>query len=501
MTTRTDDPVVAPDVTGEATSSRPTWWGSPLGAVLPGLVVGALTAFVGIGRSSLWRDEAYSLGATHQLGDTLRETRGTMALYYLLLRGWTTVSEDPGWMRALSALVALAALVVAVRLVDRLVDRAVARWTGVLLGLSLLWVVYAQEARSYALVMLLTAVSWTAFDHLVADDDVPPRRRFWTAVHLGTAIALPLSQGLAALQVAAQLVALGAGRADRRAWRRLGPGVALAVAVTGILTVAGTGENGSWVVPVNAQQLRALFDGFSSDIPLLAVGLYVLGGLGAGHLLRGAAGGDPVARVRAVVPLAWAVVPPAALLAISLVGRPTLVPRYVAASAIGVAVLWAVAIRRLDRSSSFAAPVVGLVVVALLAIGQVRLHGSTGDDWRAAADAVAARAEPGDVVLLPDDELRPPFEAAWQEVEEPPAVSVLGSPRPLGPVRRFDEDIPDEDLTVAARAHSRVWVVAESREGRRREVIDELTGADGGYRVAGTWAEAGGVPATLLVRD
>ncbi len=481
-------PTRAPDAATPGPSS--SW-----APVLPGLVVGAVAAVVGLDRSSLWRDEAYSLGAVHQLGPTLRETRGTMGAYYLLLRAWTTVSDSAVWMRSLSVVLALAALVVVVRLVARVADAATATRAGVFLGLSLLWVAYAQEARSYALVLLLTAVSWTALDHVVADEG--PTRRRWLLAHVATAALLPLAQGLAALQLAAQGVALLAGRADRRSWRALAPGLATSVAVTGLLAAVGTGEAGSWVAPVDRDQIRALIDSFTSDVPVLALVLLALAGAGAVLCARaaGAPDADVVTRVRAVAPVAWAVVPPALLLAISLAGRPTLVPRYVMASAAGVAVLWAVASARLDARRDL--PLAAVVVTALLALGQVRLHDQTGDDWRAAARAVAAEARPGDVVLLPTSEVRPPFEAAWAEADGDP-LAVVGSDRPLGEVRRIDDHLPDDELVEAAQAHERVWVVAEDREGLRTEAIEDLEAA--GYRTAGTWAEAGEVPATLLVR-
>ena len=45
-----------------------------------------------ITRLPLWIDEAFSVGATNQLVSTIRNTGGTMALYYVLLNEWTAVT-------------------------------------------------------------------------------------------------------------------------------------------------------------------------------------------------------------------------------------------------------------------------------------------------------------------------------------------------------------------------------------------------------------------------
>ncbi|HEX7131077.1 MAG TPA: hypothetical protein VF228_00795 [Iamia sp.] len=493
--TTTTDPAPEAETTAPLPDRLGQW-----GVVGPGLAVGAVCALVGLDRSSLWRDEAYSLGAVHQMETTLRETRGTMGAYYLLLRVWTTVSDSAWWMRSLSVVLALAALVVVVRLVARAADARTARWAGVLLGLSLLWVAYAQEARSYALVLLLTATSWMAVDHVLTDHG--PERRRWVVVHVATAVVLPLAQGLAVLQLAAQAAALLAGRADRRTWRAIAPGLAASLAVTGALTAVGTGEAGTWIAPVDGTQLRTLAESLTSEVPIFLVllaGLAVVGAVLCARRTRD--GDDEVARIRAAAPVAWAVVPPALLLAISLLGRPTLVPRYVMASAAGVAVLWAVAVRALDgRRGAARAPLVGVAVVALLVVGQVRLHDTTGDDWRLTARALAAEPKDGDVILLATSEIRPPFEAAWVELDSAPIMTVVNSPRPLGRVLRIEEvGLSDAEAVDAAQARHRVWVVGEERDPLRADAVDELI--DAGFRSERTIATEGGVPAELLVRS
>lgn len=486
-------PAAPPRPSAAAAPATPPWWA----VAGPGLVVGAVAALVGLDRASLWRDEAYSLGAVHQLGPTLRETRGTMGLYYVLLRGWATFSDSAWWLRLLSVLLALAALAVVVHLAHRLLGPAVARLAGLFLGLSVLWVAYAQEARSYTLVLLLSAGAWTALDHALAATDDRRRRRWW-ALHAALCLVLPTAHGLAALQVLAHPVALALGGADRRAWRHALPGVFGCLAVTGGLVALGTSEAGTWIAPLDATQLRVGLESATSAVLPFTLALTALLAVGAGLSVRRIRARPPgPERIRAALPLAWALVPPVLLAAVSLV-RPTFVPRYAMASAGGIALLLAVAATTLDGRRPGRPPLVALAVVAVLAAGQVDLHAAAGDDWRSAAHTVAHRARPGDALLLAESEVRPPFEAAWAEGHDRPALALVNGPRPLGEVRRVDRHLDDADAVERARSRDRVWLVGETRATSRARALDVLTTSS--HALESTWEEDGLTVHLLVAR-
>ncbi|HXH57369.1 hypothetical protein [Iamia sp.] len=483
-------------------SGPPELWWRVTG---PGLLVAAVCVFVGLDRASLWRDEAYTLGAVHQLGPTLRETSATMGLYYAVLSVWATVSDSIWWMRALSALFALGALALLGRLATGLVGSATARRACLFLGLSVLFVRYAQEARSYALVLLLTTASWLVLHRALAATDAEPARarRLWW-LHTVLCTLMPLGHGLAALQVLAQPAALLAGRADRRAWVGALPGVTGSLIVTAGLLTVGASDVGNWIQPLNAGQIGDNASAFTSSSPPLMLVLVALIGVGAVLALRRARSATP-GRVRTelVIPVAWAVVPPVLLLGLSIV-RPSLVPRYLIGSTPGVALLLALACRRLDDARGrVRLPLAAALTGAVLLVGQIGIHGPAGDDWRAAARTVAARAEPGDRILLAESEVRPAFEAAWREVDDPPALPLVNSPRPLGEVLRIEPLLADEESWIQARDIERVWLVDEERAPERVQALDFLTDPATGeptHRLAGTWNADTGVTAHLLVR-
>jgi len=468
----------------------------------PGLVLGLVSALYGLGRTSLWLDESYSLGAVHQLGRTLRETSGTMGGYYVVLRAWTTVSESAWWMRSLSVVAAGLALVVVGRVAQRLQGARIARLTVLLTALSYLWLVYAREARSYGMVMLLTAVSWLALDHALAAPDDRARRRWWLA-HSALATALPLFHGLSALQVLPHAGAVAAAGGDRRTWTRLARGLVGSLVVTGALLSVGAGKVGDWVTPLSPDLVWTAFRLLTNPIPLFTlacVGLLGWSTVGQARAARATAAG--LARARTIAPVLWALAPLVLLVGLSVV-RPSLVPRYLIGSTPGLALLMATGLDRITRPDLRRLAIVGLV--AILATGHLDVHAPAVDGWERATTVVADEARPGDGLLLVGEADRPPFEAEWRDRDNPD-LALVGSDRPLGTVLRFEDD----DLSPAARrtraaSTDRIWVVGDTVFGTFDTTVDALVdgtpGSPATHREVARWAEDGvAVEVVLLER-
>ncbi len=482
------------------TTTDRAWWH----AAVPGVVVGLVSAGIGLDRKALWLDEAYTLGAIHQLGSALRDTSGTMGLYYVVLRGWTAPSESVLWMRGLSLLFGLAAIVVVVRLATRLGDRRFAAAAGLVLALSPMWFSYAREARSYALVLLLVSVSWLALDHGMADVDGRCRRRWWL-VHTVVALLLPLAHGLAVLQLVPQVGVVALGPRSRSARVGVVRGLVAATFVTGLLLVAGARSVGDWVSPLSAEQAGFLVGRFTSSVALLGVVLSIV--VVAGALVGGR---DAVraesarARARALLPLAWGLVPVLALALVSLL-RPSFIPRYAVGSAPGVALLMVIAVRQFGRWRSAAGyGLLALIVVALL-VGRIEVERAPEDGWTMAATVVADGARPGDTLLLAvEPTTRPAFEAAWRDVDRPDEpVALVAADRPLGRVLRFEPDQTPSDVRWAeARGADRLWVVGDERRlelDRLRWLVDGWAGRPPSHREVDRWeTDEPGVVVVLL---
>jgi mannosyltransferase len=198
-----------------------------LGAVI---AVGALLRFATLGVQRPWVDEAVTAGLLRlDLGGMLSAvstTESTPPLYYLLARAWAVVfGTGAVGLRSLSALLGTLTIPVAYAIGATLVSRRAGLFAAALTAVSPPLVWYSQEARSYALLILLCALSLLFLAHALrggTERDVI----LWA---LAAVLAL-LTHYFAAFLVAGEAVWLLAAFPDRRraAW-----GVA-AVALCGV---------------------------------------------------------------------------------------------------------------------------------------------------------------------------------------------------------------------------------------------------------------------------
>ncbi len=487
----------APARPAEAAAPAPPPRATPGGrTAAPGRGIGGVTARYRLAHPGLWLDEAYTLGAVHQLRSSVPETSWTMSGYYAVLRVWFWVAETVWWMRLPSVVAALGAVAVTVLVARRLLGEREARLAGILLVLSPMWLTYAQEARSYGFVMLAVSLSWLAVDHGISAPD-PRHRRWWWLLHTAIGLYLPLLHGLTALQVLPQLGVLLAVRADRGTWLRALRGVAACLLITGTLARTASEEVGNWVDPVSVDSINFTLERFFSRWVYLCFGLValVLVGVAVG-LVAARRAATRLDRARAVVPVLWGVAPLVLLTVLSL-ARPSLVPRYAVGCVPGLALLMAVAVERVGRPRWPAAPrarAVGAVVVAAaLVAGHVYLHTRPVDGWTVAAHRVAAGLEPGDTILISrEPTTRPPFEAAWREVDPAAEPVLIPADRPRGEVLRFEPDDTDgTERWNQARAAGRIWVVADNTRQELDRlpslIVDGVAGRPASHREIARW--------------
>jgi mannosyltransferase len=440
------------------------------------------------------------------LGTTLRDTGGTMALFYALLTPLSRLGISREWLRFPSVVFAMAAMPVLWATARRAFDRNVATLAALFTAGSWLAVRYAQSARSYALVLLLVTVSWWALLRAVSSDDPRKARHAWWLFTVAVVLA-PLAHGLAILQLGAQAAWLAVGPDRGRTLRRARPALVGAAAVTLGLLAIGANQVASWVPPINRTQLAQLIAALTG--PTLAASLIlgaatIAGVAAAVHRHRHEA--DPVRRWMALIPIAWGLVPVVGLILLSF-ARPYLVSRYVAASAPGIGMLLALAATDDAWGPRRSKQAVGVVIALLLLAGQVDLHRWPGDDWAGAVRVIAAEAHPDDAVIFTNPSVRSAFDFAWNELPaeaRPTTPAALSPVEPIGDIRRFYVIVPFDRLPRAAvsSGHDRLWVVDQDGTSLANERIRFL--ADGAvvrtFRVASRVELAGGVRVTLLVR-
>ncbi len=378
------------------------WVGVGLGA-LAGLSV---LLRVGVLDAGLWVDEGLSFGiADRPLGDipgVLRQD-GSPPLYYVLLHGWIalTGARSEAALHALSLGIAVLTVPVAYALMRALVSRRAGWIAAVLFATNPFLTQYAQEARMYALVVLLSLTTCATFAGAFA---LRPSRR-WTlafALSMSTLLythnwSLFLGAGLAA--GFGVLLALAA---DRRALLREGLIAAGVIAVayapwlpTLLFQAAHTGA--PWA---RVPDLELLVEAPTKLLGTTGAWLLLItGGAGLATIVRRPLRGSP-APGRAALALAVAGVLCILIPWVMSQVAPAYATRYLAVAVGPLLVLATIGLARAGR--------LGLVAVSVVAlIWAFTPPPTVKSNVREIAAAVAPGLAPGDLVISTQPEQVP----------------------------------------------------------------------------------------------
>ncbi|MGD0219248.1 MAG: glycosyltransferase family 39 protein [Acidimicrobiales bacterium] len=456
------------DKAGEP-SLRPPWRGAPgshndgaagRGARLarwgvigvPALLAGVLAA-IDLDARSLWLDEAATVSIASQHGAALAAAMahdgGNMLGYYALIHvliGWFGDSVDVLRLPSVIGGAATTAFVAAIAM--RLFDRRVAIAAGLLSAISLPAIYWAQNVRSYALMLAFVAASYLALLALVEAESGRAVRRAGLAYVVAMTLAIYMSF-VAVFVIPAQLVALVGHRRRTRAV------IAVLLVVAGLcspLAVLAAARGSGQLFWVPRPDLR--------DVGQVAVALASAGlqpnfhltvtslGLACASVVAfAAAAGLVVApvvrrvnptRVRAeLVVLAWLVVPAVVSFVESRLAQPTFTARNLVVSLPAAAVLLArvVCDQRLPRlvTAGLLASFVGLRAAQL-----VPTYGVSPENWRFATTSVLEKAEPGDCIAFYPLDGRMAF---TYYLDHPVAIPAI-IPRPVWPTTPLRRVLP-----------------------------------------------------------
>ncbi len=374
------------------------------------LAAAAAVRFRGLDAQSLWLDEGMSVYFVNLGLDRLWEITFAQEpnppLYYLLLWGWVHLwGQGEIALRSLSAILGTLAVLPAYLLARDLGGPR----AGLLAGLAtlgspfLLW--YSQEARSFA---LLSATS-AAFLYLTHRALQSPSQRVLLAwVAFGILTLYSHIYGAFAFSAGA-LTLLAAGRA-----RLLTRVAAVAVptaffAPWAFATLQQSAAARGWRAPVGPEELitRALATVTHHDVLTGLVGWIAIG------LLVGAAlWGVHTAPPRARLLLGLAICLPLGFAYGLSFFKPIFAERYIIPIAIPIYIAASLGIAAAGRQSLFlsatAALAVGiLLIAALFAFDEPRFE---KENFRAAAQRVAASAGPNDAIVFVAEFAQRPFE-------------------------------------------------------------------------------------------
>src|ERR1700719_3439490 len=171
------------------------------------LATGVAVRFLHLVSKPFWFDECFSVEVARiGWGNFLRLLwwrEANMSLYYVLLRIWLHVGQTEFFIRSLSALMAAATLPAIYWLGRLLYNGRVGLIAAALFAFNAYSVRYAQEARSYALFLLLATLSSCFLIAFLRD----PSRLNWLGYVLASGLAV-YAHFYALLLVAAQWLAL-----------------------------------------------------------------------------------------------------------------------------------------------------------------------------------------------------------------------------------------------------------------------------------------------------
>lgn len=371
-----------------------------LGLVLLGVaLLGAgILVRLQLGSKSLWLDEAFSVAMARlpwaDFWPALPLMEGNMALYYALLHVWTSVlGFSDGAVRSVSAVAAVASLPFVFLIGRRLFGPVVGGIAALLLGTNAFFIQYAQEARGYALALLLvSAATWLLQRAL----DEPSRVR-WLAYALVAAASFYAHVFTGFVLVAHLTTALmWPGRRLPRV-----PPFVLVGAITFPMSwfiLTREGSVAGWVAPpdtdVVVAALSALAGHQSGALPIAYASLVLVALASWARLFAT----HRVGR-RHVLVAAWAALPILGSLAVSLTVKPVFVDRFLIVALPAVVLLVAVGLVQLR--SRFVV-VAGVVLMLALSAGGLRYWYAdyAKEEWRGAVQHLAAYGQPGDAAVF-----------------------------------------------------------------------------------------------------
>lgn len=136
-----------------------------LHAILLGLItiLAAFLRFHALTARSFWLDEGLSVSFARlpwpRFLQTMASREANMVLYYLLLRFWLILGDSEGFIRGLSVLFSVASVPLIFFLGARLFGRKTGLLAAALFAVNAYDIRYAQEARSYAMVVFFAILA------------------------------------------------------------------------------------------------------------------------------------------------------------------------------------------------------------------------------------------------------------------------------------------------------------------------------------------------------
>jgi mannosyltransferase len=372
------------------------------------VLIAAALSWTRIGSKSFWLDEAFSVAVAsldlRDLWHVISGDQANMAVYYLLLHWWLDTGTSEAMLRTLSAVFAVGSLVPLYAIGTRLYSRPVGIIACLMLGMNAFFIQYAQEARAYSLLLLLTTTS----SYVLVTSFVRPTVGAWLA-YVAVSSLTVYTHVFGLLFVGAHAIALAFAAPRPVPWRfHLSAFVAIGLIIAPMLVVVVTVRHAGWVAPTTFDTLvrtTVELTGYGGRSLAAFYAVLVILGLGARRRARPR---QSTGWQDGFV-LTWLVLPVVTAVVFSVLVRPIVVGRYLIGVLPALALLAAAGVWGLRWGVLRAAALAMLLTFA--AGGLSRWYGGMPkEDWRSAVRYVLAQAEPGDRVAFHPRYIRTAFD-------------------------------------------------------------------------------------------
>jgi hypothetical protein len=469
------------------------------------MALGGWLRWSGLGRQSLWVDEMSSFGLANnglrQIIPVIQASDGHPPLYIFLVHiaHFTFHLGTVESVRVPSVLAGIMTIGVVYTLARILVGRLAAILSTAVAVVSPLLVWYSREGRMYAVTWLLVILSLLALVQAV-------RTRRWPwlwlyAIFVAASLYADIS---AVMAVVPQAFVIAwyflKNRDDVRAWwLRIGAGYAAGWLLFSpwlpVLrhqlpldraTFAGyePGLASAWRLVLNLTGLNASYATLDAiQVPMVVAALVILT---YGAAVAGAVWLGRDHRLFTAVALSLTLGPAIMCALLLALGSPgVLLPRVMGLTAFGLVLTlggtaelawraW-----RPQRLALVAIPAAGLIAFGgtTVSLANVEAHGSNGQDWRAVASLITARAQPADALIYYPyglkymvDAYLPPTSPWIRD-----GVGLWASPA----------SVADAQFAKWAASHPHVWFVFYASGGIDMPVHDAWLQTNGYQRIAG----------------
>ncbi len=420
---------------------------------------GVLTVFWGIGKKSLWLDEALSLSIVtnwQHLWSIAAKTEPYQWSYLVLLYIWKNAGAGEAYLRSLSAVFAIATIPVVYALGRLLFDRRIGLLAAFLLVINVFFVRYGQEIRGSSMLLFFTAFSSYCFVRYLRG-----KQKSWLIGYILTSIIAFYTHHFAIFTLVGQYISLlwFPASKEKRVLIASLPFILLGILPLARIPIPPNAIN--WISKPTGADFIRFFVIIAGGHPLLLVisGVAILS-----FLIRRAWGDKGNRGWNMVYVFLLLIIPIGGAFLLSFFLTPMFVPRYLIATLVPWNIAFALGVMSLPKNWRIVS-VTAISLLSLLSLltwyrGQdTVLPGfvyTDKEDWRGTAEYVISHAKSGDGIIFYAYFTEVPFSYYARGVVSPKIIQISSAPYTIGGVLP-----PPNDMLLRSlpQTYARIWFV------------------------------------------